>query len=119
MTDTNEDRSLETAAFELDRLEELGAAAGRRYHEFLRVPSLSAGLYVLEADAIDPQQPHREDEVYIVMSGRGRLKMGDDDVAVGPGSVAFVAANVDHRFHDIAERLRILVLFAPPESSSS
>ena len=119
MTDANDDRSLQTAAFELDRLEEVGAAAGRRYHEFLRVASLSAGLYVLEAGATDTQQPHREDEVYIVMSGRGRLKMGEDDVAVAPGSVAFVAAHVEHRFHDIEERLRILVLFAPPESSAS
>jgi mannose-6-phosphate isomerase-like protein (cupin superfamily) len=51
------------------------------------------------------------------MSGRGRLRMGAEDVAVGPGSVAFVAAGVEHRFHDVEERLTILVVFGPAEYS--
>ena len=110
------DGRLQTAGFESEAIEAARAAAGRLYHEFLRVPTLSAGLYVLDAGAIDPQRPHLEDEVYVVMAGRGRLRMGDEDVAVGRGSVAFVAAGVDHRFHDIEERLSILVLFAPPET---
>jgi len=119
MTDTDDDRSLMTAGFELDRLEAARSAAGRLYHEFLRVPTLSAGLYVLEAGGTDPQQPHREDEVYVVISGRGRLRMGDEDIPVGPGSIAFVAAGVEHRFRDIAERLAIVVLFAPPETAGT
>ena len=41
------------------------------YREFLRVPDLSAGLYVLEAGATDPQSPHTEDELYYVVAGRG------------------------------------------------
>ena len=36
-------------AWELDDLEAARVASGRLYHEFLRVPDLSAGLYVLEA----------------------------------------------------------------------
>jgi quercetin dioxygenase-like cupin family protein len=110
------DDRLLTAGFESEALEAARAAAGRLYHEFLRVPAMSAGLYVLEAGAIDPQRPHLEDEVYVVMAGRGRLRMGEEDIAVSQGSVAFVAAGIDHRFHDIEERLSILVLFAPPET---
>jgi mannose-6-phosphate isomerase-like protein (cupin superfamily) len=105
------------AAWELDRLVERQSAGGRPYLEFLRVPDLSVGLYVLEAGSVDRQSPHTEDEAYIVMSGRGRLRMADEEVAVGPGSVAFVAAGVDHRFHDIEERLTILVAFGPAEYS--
>ena len=111
------DRLLQTAGFELETLEATRAASGRLYHEFLRVPALSAGLYVLDAGGTDPQKPHAEDEVYVVMSGRGRLRTGDEDVAVGPGSVAFVAAGIDHRFHDIEERLSVLVVFAPAETA--
>lgn len=119
MTDSNSDRSLLTAGFELNDLETARAAAERLYHEFLRVPALSAGLYVLEAGEVDPQQPHREDELYVVMRGRGRLRMGDEDMEVGPGSIAFVAAAVEHRFHDIEERLVVVVFFAPAETAGN
>ena len=90
--------------------------AGGAYHEFMRVPALSLGLYVLDAGAIDPQTPHGEDEIYYVLEGRGRITVGDDDRPVGPGDTVYVAAGVEHRFHDIAEQLRLLVVFAPAES---
>jgi mannose-6-phosphate isomerase-like protein (cupin superfamily) len=90
--------------------------AGGAYHEFMRVPALSLGLYVLDAGAVDPQTPHAEDEIYHVMQGRGRIAVGGDDRPVGPGDTVYVAAGVEHRFHDISEQLRLLVVFAPAES---
>ena len=63
------------------------AAAGRLYHEFLRVPDLSAGLYVLEAGATDPQSPHTEDELYYVVTGRARVTVGGETRPVVPGSL--------------------------------
>ena len=107
----------QTAAWSLAGLLERQAAAAAPYLEFLRAPDLSVGLYVLEAGSIDGQSPHTEDEVYVVMSGRAHLRMGDRDVLVGPGSVAFVATGVEHRFHDITERLEVLVAFGPAEGS--
>jgi mannose-6-phosphate isomerase-like protein (cupin superfamily) len=104
-------------AWELADLVARGAASGRPYLEFVRVPDLSVGLYVLEAGGVDRQSPHTEDEAYIVMSGRGRLRMGTEDVPVGPGTTTFVAAGVEHRFHDITERLVLLVAFGPAEGS--
>jgi len=97
-------------------LQELFAAhkqMGRLYHEFLRVPALSAGLYVLPAGAADPQQPHAEDEIYHVLRGRARVRVADEEQAVGPGDTIYVAANVEHRFLDISEELALLVFFAP------
>ena len=106
--------------FDVASLEEARAEVqhrtGELYLEFLRRDSMSCGLYVLEAGAADPQEPHQEDEVYVVLSGRGRLSAGDRDDPVGPGSVLFVARTVPHRFHDITERLSVLVFFAPAES---
>jgi quercetin dioxygenase-like cupin family protein len=92
------------------------ARSGKLYREFLRVPSMSAGLYVLAAGATDAQLPHHEDEIYYVVRGRARFRAGDEDQEVSTGSVLFVAAEVEHRFYDIAEELAVLVFFAPPES---
>lgn len=90
--------------------------SGKSYQEFLRVPAMSGGLYVLAAGANDSQQPHNEDEMYYVIRGRARFRAGDEDREVRSGSVIFVAAGVAHRFYDIAEELAVLVFFAPAES---
>ena len=92
------------------------AANGNLYREFLRVPSMSAGLYVLPAGATDPQRPHHEDEMYYVIRGRARFRAADQDQEVSAGSVLFVAAEVEHRFYDITEELAVLVFFAPAET---
>jgi quercetin dioxygenase-like cupin family protein len=92
------------------------AQSGKLYGEFLRVPSMSAGLYVLAAGAVDRQSPHHEDEMYYVVRGKARFKAGDQDQAISAGSVLFVAAEVEHHFYDITEELAALVFFAPPES---
>jgi mannose-6-phosphate isomerase-like protein (cupin superfamily) len=93
------------------------AAAETQYLEFLRTGSFELGLYELPAGSDDLQKPHAEDEVYVVLSGRGRFLVDGDDVAVGPGSVLFVAKGVVHRFHSIEEDLSIFVAFAPPRPS--
>lgn len=100
-------------------LDSIGAAGpgGRPYTEFLRVPAMSAGVYTLPAGADDPQQPHTEDELYVVLRGRARIRVGEEDAAVAPGDAVFVAAGVVHRFHAIEEELSVLVLFAPAEYS--
>jgi len=92
------------------------ARAGKSYGEFLRVPAMSAGLYVLPAGAKDPQRPHHEDEIYYVVRGRARFRAAAEDVEVSAGCVLFVAAEVEHRFYDITEELAVLVVFAPAES---
>jgi mannose-6-phosphate isomerase-like protein (cupin superfamily) len=104
-------------AWELDDLDATRQAAGRAYHEFVSVPDLSGGLYVLEAGATDTQSPHTEDELYVAMSGRARVTVGGDVREVRPGSVVFVGAGVSHRFHDIEDRLVLVVAFGPAEYS--
>lgn len=102
-------------AWELTDIVAARAGEDLRYLEFIRVPDLSAGLYVLEAGASDPQSPHTEDELYYVVAGRARITVGNESRPVGAGSLIFVGAAVPHRFHDIAERLEILVVFGPAE----
>ena len=102
-------------AYEMTDLIQQQAQSDSAYLEFLRVTSMSLGLYVLPAGGQDPQLPHTEDEVYYIVSGRGAIRVGDEDRPVGPGSIVFVDAGVEHRFHSITETLSILVFFAPAE----
>ncbi len=76
---------------------------------------MSAGIYSLETGAVDPQLPHREDEVYYLVQGRARFRTGELDRLVDAGDVIFVPAEREHRFHSITERLLALVIFAPAE----
>ena len=105
--------------FELPDVDRQRVQAGKLYLEFLRVPALSLGLYVLPAGGVDAQQPHGEDEVYCVVSGRATIRVGDEDREVQAGSVIFAPPGVPHRFHSITEELRILVFFAPAEGTAS
>jgi mannose-6-phosphate isomerase-like protein (cupin superfamily) len=89
-------------------------ADGHGYIDLLTSEKLSVGLAVWLAGSTDRQQPHKEDEVYYVISGRGVIRVADEDRPVESGSLAFVAAGVEHRFHDIEEDLRVLVFWAPP-----
>ncbi|MFL6042533.1 MAG: cupin domain-containing protein [Gaiellales bacterium] len=103
-------------AFEMAELVAWREQTGELYHEFLRRPSMSLGLYVLDAGAEDPQSPHDEDEVYYVVAGRAAITVAGERRDVAAGSVVFVSAGAEHRFHDITERLELLVVFAPAES---
>jgi len=89
-----------------------GYAAG-----VLRSDLLSVGLYLLPAGGADDQKPHNEDEVYYVVSGRAKLRVGDEDYPVQPGTVVFVPAHAVHFFHAIEEELVLVVFWAPPEKS--
>lgn len=100
----------------VDEMNRQRAQRGKLYGEFLRLPAMSAGLYVLAAGATDLQQPHHEDEMYYVVRGKARFIAGDEDQEISAGSVLFVAAEVEHRFYDITEELAALVFFAPAES---
>ena len=89
---------------------------GHGYIDFMASDKLSVGLAIWRRETTDRQRPHAEDEVYYVISGRATIRVADEDRPVQPGSLVFVAAGVDHRFHSIEEDLRVLVFWAPPHA---
>ncbi len=101
--------------FELSDLLKQAAAQDARYLEFLRVPSLSLGIYILAAGSTDEQSPHKQDEVYYVLRGKAKLQVESEVRPVQSGSIAFVAAHDKHKFIEIEEDLSLLVFFAPAE----
>ena len=104
-------------AFELSQLIQQRTDSNKLYLEFIKVPDLSMGLYVLPAGGVDPQSPHTEDEIYYVVSGKAQIKVANENRAVQAGSIVYVAKNVEHRFHSIEEELTVIVFFAPAEHS--
>jgi mannose-6-phosphate isomerase-like protein (cupin superfamily) len=97
------------------------APEGHDFAEVFRSPSGSLSLTVARwpAGSIDDQAPHTEDEVYYVAAGRSRLSIADETIDVGPGSVAFVAAGVEHRFSEIREDLEVLVFWSPARHTNA
>src|SRR5216683_3972107 len=103
--------------FDLGRILAEREKNGQAWLEFLRAPSLSMGVYHLKVGQSDPQQPHTEDEVYYVVSGRAKFRTDGQEQVVGPGTLIFVGKAVEHRFYEISEDLTVLVVFAPPEGA--
>src|SRR5436189_6484823 len=99
-------------AFELAQLISQRKTSNKLYLEFLKVPDLSMGLYVLPAGGTDPQSPHTEDEAYYVVSGKAQILVAEENREVQSGSIVYVEKNVAHRFHSIEEELTLLVFFA-------
>ena len=85
-------------------------SANGGYEIVHRSPGLEVGVYVLVAPAADTQQPHEDDEVYVVLSGRGTLEVAGKSLAVSEGDALFVEAGAEHRFTGY-ESLAVLVIF--------
>jgi len=100
-------------AFEYSDVAQDRTKSGNPYLQFINAGTLSLGLYVLAAGAVDTQSPHAEDEIYYVVAGRGVIVVAGERQPVQPGSIVFVAKEIEHRFVDIEDELSILVFFAP------
>ena len=97
--------------YQLAELAEKVEGTEARFHEFLRVPALSGAIYRLPAGARDMQAPHLEDEVYVVLSGRARLRIDGQDHEIAEGTILYVRATAEHSFFDITEDLTLLTFF--------
>jgi mannose-6-phosphate isomerase-like protein (cupin superfamily) len=97
-------------AFEISAVKERLRSEGGGYEIVHESPGLELGVYVLVAPEPDRQQPHEDDEVYVVLEGTGELEVEGESVPVKEGSAVFVEAGADHRF-TAYEHLSVLVLF--------
>ncbi len=102
--------------FDLETIKDRLTGEAVQYLEFLSVPALNCGLYFLPAGSTDMQSAHDDDEVYLVLQGRARMRLEDAERAVGPGSLLYVGATTEHSFFEVEEDMTLLVLFAnsPP-----
>jgi mannose-6-phosphate isomerase-like protein (cupin superfamily) len=97
-------------AFEIAVAKRRLAEAGGGYEIVHESAGLELGVYVLVAPEPDRQQPHEDDEIYVVLEGSGVLQVEGEEVPVREGSAVFVEAGADHRF-TAYEHLSVLVIF--------
>lgn len=83
-----------------------------QYAVLLENGSMELGYY--KPDGIDRQQPHEQDEIYIVQSGHGRFERGDEVIEFEAGDALFVAAGISHRFVDFSADFATWVVFYGP-----
>ena len=88
-------------------------SAGGGYEIVHESPGLELGVYVLVAPEPDRQQPHEDDEVYLVLEGSGVLEVEGASVPVQEGHSIFVEAGAEHRF-SAYEQLALFVVFTRP-----
>ena len=89
-------------------------AAGTGGYEIVHEsPGLEVAVYTLVAPEPDRQQPHADDELYVVLEGRGTLEIEGEQVPLREGAAVFVPAGAEHCFTGY-ESLSVLVIFARP-----
>jgi len=98
-------------AFGVGSVVEKLRASGGGYEIVHESPGLELGVYVLVAPEPDRQQPHDDNEVYVVLEGNGVLEIEGASFPLAPGQAIFVPAGADHRF-SAYEQLALLVIFA-------
>jgi mannose-6-phosphate isomerase-like protein (cupin superfamily) len=96
---------------EVERTRRRLEAAGGGYEVVHRSPGLEVGVYVLVAPEPDRQTAHADDELYVVLEGRGELTVEGESMRLQEGQAAFVPAGADHRFTGY-EGLSVLVVFS-------
>jgi mannose-6-phosphate isomerase-like protein (cupin superfamily) len=82
------------------------------YSVFMRIPSISSGVYTLKKGETDGQSPHTKDEIYYIVKGKAKLSVGTETYDVKEGSLVFVEAYKEHKFYDITEDIAVLVVFS-------
>ncbi len=92
------------------------AAARDTWIELLTYGDGSVGLYAPKGE--DTQEPHDQDEVYLISGGTGKFRRGDTVVPFVTGDVLFVPANVPHRFEDFTDHFETWVVFFGPKGGS-
>ena len=102
------------ALFDVAEVQRRLASADGGYEVVHRSPGLEIGVYVLVAPEPDRQSPHDDDEVYVVLEGRGVLTIEDEQIPVEEGKAVFVPAGAEHRFTGY-EGLSVLVIFPRPD----
>ena len=85
----------------------------KAYGVLLERGTLELGYYAPEG--VDPQQPHTQDEIYVIQSGSGFFVLGDERQPFETGEALFVPAGVTHRFEDFSDDFAAWVVFYGPE----
>lgn len=89
------------------------AATDGVYGVMLIRRTLEIGYYAPVGD--DQQQPHAQDEIYVIHSGHGHFDLDGEVRPCNAGDVLFVPAGVPHHFQDFSDGFGAWVIFFGPD----
>jgi mannose-6-phosphate isomerase-like protein (cupin superfamily) len=91
-------------------IEQLDAVAtGERFVKLLQHQTMQVEYFSPKEK--DKQQPHKQDELYIIISGSGTLIRNGERLNCKPHDVLFVPAGLAHHFEDFTEDFATWVVF--------
>lgn len=90
-----------------------------QHKEALEAGPLTVEVGKYPTDSAAPKNPHNEEELYYVLSGAGKLRVGDDTHDVSAGDLVSVEPNLEHDFFDISEEITVLIVFGPASNPAS
>ena len=99
-----------THPFDIEAAKRRLQAGSGGYEIVHQSAGLEIGVYVLVSPEPDRQQPHEDDEVYVVLEGRGTLDVEGTKTELREGNAIFVPAGAEHQFSGY-EQLSVLVIF--------
>lgn len=106
-------------AFDVSTVAAAAGSAGQPCYEFLTKPAMTAGLCIVNPGEEAAPQIYKLDTVYIVVSGKGGLAVGDDSVSLVKGSIVFVRAGVRRKFEKIESSVSAIELSSTAKSGSA
>ncbi len=72
-------------------------------------------LMLYQPTTSDLQQPHKQDELYIIAKGHGSFDKAGEIRKFGKGDIIFVEAGVAHHFAEVSDDTEIWVVFWGPD----
>jgi mannose-6-phosphate isomerase-like protein (cupin superfamily) len=95
-----------------DALTQLNTGGTQLFAGVMEHGTMSVEIY--RPDKLDHQAPHRQDELYVIISGSGEFLNGGARSNFSPGDVLFAAAGVEHRFENFTDDFTTWVIFYGP-----
>ena len=96
-----------------EALEQLDRAHGQLFAKVMEHGTMSVEIY--RPLKTDPQTPHKQDELYVVIRGSGVFLNGEERTTFKQGDVLFVNAGVKHRFENFTDDFMTWVIFYGPD----
>ena len=89
------------------------APEGKRSFYPFQHGTVRAGVYAPRSH--DAQEPHDQDELYVVIRGTGSFTKGGERRAFKPGDAIFVEAGAEHAFTEFSDDFATWVIFWGPK----
>lgn len=88
------------------------SAQGQLFSQLFAHGSLTVEIYAPQEK--DNQQPHTQDELYVIISGSGTFVHAAQERSFRPGDLIFVPAGDVHYFKNFSDNFRTWVIFYGP-----